>query len=171
MSKSSDRREKLIARLQLLGEQESTETAMFHQAAAASYGARNHRHERHCRSCCGRVRRRRASLPHGCVSPRSAVTSVLDRLERQSLIIRSQHPRTDARSLCSANTKTLADGDNVYRSIGDAYAALQRGFTTSELEFLVRYYEGVDRGDSARDRPARGECRSAPEPARRESMS
>ena len=38
MSKSGDRREKLIARLQLLGEQESTETAMFHQAAAASYG-------------------------------------------------------------------------------------------------------------------------------------
>ena len=36
MSKSDDGREKLIARLQLLGEQESTETAMFHQAAAAS---------------------------------------------------------------------------------------------------------------------------------------
>jgi hypothetical protein len=38
MPRSSARREELIVRLQLLGEQESTETAMFHQAAAASYG-------------------------------------------------------------------------------------------------------------------------------------
>jgi len=71
-----------------------------------------------------------------------AVTSVLDRLERQSLIIRSQHPEDRRRIIVSATRKTLADGDNVYRSIRDAYAAMQRGFTTSELEFLVRYYEG-----------------------------
>jgi DNA-binding MarR family transcriptional regulator len=71
-----------------------------------------------------------------------AVTSILDRLERQSLIIRGQHPEDRRKIIVSANTKTLTDGDNVYRSIGDGYAAMQRGFTTSELEFLVRYYEG-----------------------------
>ncbi len=66
----------------------------------------------------------------------------------------------------SANTKTLADGDNVYRSIGDAYAAMQRGFTTSELEFLVRYYEGsieVTRREIAR----LGESADRPQRARR----
>ena len=141
MSKSSDRREKLIARLQLLGEQESTETAMFHQAAAASYGL-------------GitdmkalQIVLREGPQTAGQLATRlrlttGAVTSVLDRLERQSLIIRSQHPEDRRKIIVSANTKTLTDGDNVYRSIGDAYAAMQQGFTTAELEFLVRYYEG-----------------------------
>lgn len=70
------------------------------------------------------------------------MTRFLDRLERQSLIIRSQHPEGRRKIIVSANTKTLTESDNVYRSIGDAYAAMQGGFTTSELEFLVRYYEG-----------------------------
>lgn len=141
MSKPSDRREKLIVRLQLLGEQESTETAMFHQAAAASYGL-------------GitdmkalQIVLREGPQTAGQLATRlrlttGAVTSVLDRLERQSLIIRSQHTEDRRKIIVSANTKTVTDGDNVYRSIGDAYAAMQRGFTTPELEFLVRYYEG-----------------------------
>jgi predicted transcriptional regulator len=141
VSKPSDRREKLIARLQLLGEQESTETAMFHRAAAASYGL-------------GitdmkalQILLREGPQTAGQLATRlrlttGAVTSVLDRLERQSLIIRSQHPEDRRKIIVSANTKTVTDGDNVYRSIGDAYAAMQRDFTTPELEFLVRYYEG-----------------------------
>ena len=53
----------------------------------------------------------------------------------------------------TANAETLDDGDNVYRSIGDAYAAMQRRFTIAELEFLVRYYEAsieVIRRETAR---------------------
>jgi MarR family transcriptional regulator, organic hydroperoxide resistance regulator len=140
MSSSRSRREQLIERLQLLGEQESTETAMFHQAAAASYGL-------------GitdmkalQIVLREGPQTAGQLASRlrlttGAVTSVLDRLERQSLIIRNPHPRDRRKIIVSPNTEALSDGDNVYQSIGEAFAALQRGFTTAELEFLVRYYE------------------------------
>ena len=69
------------------------------------------------------------------------MTSVLDRLRRQSLIVRSPHSEDRRKIIVSANADALTDRDNVYRSIGNAYAALQRRFTTSELEFLLRYYE------------------------------
>jgi MarR family transcriptional regulator, organic hydroperoxide resistance regulator len=141
VSKPSDRREKLIARLQLLGEQESTETAMFHQAAAASYGL-GITDMKALQIVLREGPQTAGQLATPLRLTTGAVTSVLDRLERQSLIIRSQHPEDRRKIIVSANTKTLTDGDNVYRSIGDAYAAMQRGFTTPELEFLVRYYEG-----------------------------
>ena len=140
MSRSSDRREELIARLQLLGEQESTETAVFHQAAAAAYGL-------------GitdmkalQIVLREGPQTAGQLAARlrlttGAVTNVLDRLERQSLIARTPHSEDRRKIIVSANTDALIDRDNVYRSIGDAFAAMQRRFTTSELEFLVRYYE------------------------------
>jgi DNA-binding MarR family transcriptional regulator len=140
MPRSSPKREELIARLQLLGEQESTETAMLHQAAAASYGL-------------GitdmkalQIVLREGPQTAGQLAVRlrlttGAVTSVLDRLERESLIVRSPDSEDRRKIIVTANADALAERDNVYRSIGDAYAALQRRFTTSELEFLVRYYE------------------------------
>ena len=140
MSRSRSRREELIERLQLLGEQESTETAMFHQAAAASYGLAITDLKalqivlREGPQTAGQLASR-LRLTSG------AVTSVLDRLERQSLIIRSPHPQDRRKIIVSANTEALNDGDNVYQSIGTAFAAMQRRFTTAELEFLVRYYE------------------------------
>ncbi len=70
-----------------------------------------------------------------------AVTSVLDRLERKSLIVRSPDSGDRRKIIVTANSDALAGHDNVYRSIGDAYAAMQRRFTISELEFLVRYYQ------------------------------
>jgi MarR family transcriptional regulator, organic hydroperoxide resistance regulator len=140
MPRSSTRREELIARLQLLGEQESTETAMFHQAAAASYGLGITDMKalqivlREGPQSAGKLAAR-LRLTTG------AVTSVLDRLERESLIVRSPDSEDRRKIIVTANSDGLAERDNVYRSIGDAYAAMQRRFTTSELEFLVRYYE------------------------------
>jgi DNA-binding MarR family transcriptional regulator len=140
MPKPSKRRAELIARLRVLGEQESTETAMFHQAAAASYGL-------------GitdmkalQILLREGSQTPGQLATRlhlttGAVTSVLDRLERQALIRRSPHSEDRRKIVVSAEQETIARGDQVYRSIGDAYAALQRRFSTEDLEFLVRYYE------------------------------
>jgi len=140
MTRSNVRREELIARLQVLGELESTDTAMFHQAAAASYGL-------------GitdmkalQIVLREGPQSAGTLAGRlqlttGAVTSVLDRLERKSLIVRSPHPTDRRKIIVTANPDALSDRDNVYRSIGDAYAAMQRRFTTSELETLVRYYE------------------------------
>ena len=148
MSKSSDRREKLIARLQLLGEQESTETAMFHQAAAASYGLGITDMKalqivlREGPQTAGELAMR-LRLTTG------AVTSVLDRLERQSLIIRSQHPEDRRRIIVSANTKTLADGDNVYRSIGGRVRCHAERLHNLRAGVSGALLRGVDRGDSA----------------------
>jgi len=152
MPRSNTRREELIARLQLLGEQESTETAMFHQAAAASYGLGItdmkalqivlREGPQTAGQLAGRLR-----LTTG------AVTSVLDRLERESLIVRSPDSEDRRKIIVTANSDALAGHDNVYRSIGDAYAAMQRRFTISELEFLVRYYQAsieMIRGEIAR---------------------
>ena len=140
MARSTARRAELIARLQVLGEMESTDTAMFHQAAAASYGL-------------GitdmkalQIVLREGPQNAGALAARlhlttGAVTSILDRLERKSLIVRSQDPADRRKIIVTANSEALTDRDNVYRSIGDAYAAMQRRFTTSELETLVCYYE------------------------------
>jgi MarR family transcriptional regulator, organic hydroperoxide resistance regulator len=140
MPRSSKRRAELIARLRVLGEQESTETAMFHQAAAASFGLGITDMK-----ALQILLREGPQIP-GQLATRlhlttGAVTNVLDRLERQALIRRSPHSEDRRKIVVSAEQETIARGDQVYRSIGDAYAALQRRFSTEELEFLVHYYE------------------------------
>jgi DNA-binding MarR family transcriptional regulator len=130
-------RSALIARLARLGEQESTGTALFHQAAAASYGV-------------GVVDMKALSilLAEGPQSAGSlgaaigltsgAVTGLVDRLIAHGMATRSNDPADRRRSIISADPAVL-EGDNVYLSIGAAFSALHSGYTTEELEFLVRY--------------------------------
>jgi hypothetical protein len=35
----------------------------------------------------------------------------------------------------------MASGENVYQSIGDAFAKLHAGYSTEQLEFLARHLE------------------------------
>jgi DNA-binding MarR family transcriptional regulator len=70
-----------------------------------------------------------------------AVTSVVDRLSRRGAVNRAPHPDDGRKVLVSADREALAAGDNVYLSIGAAYAALHATFSTAELEFLERYLE------------------------------
>ena len=130
-------RSALIARLARLGEQESTGTALFHQAAAASYGV-------------GVVDMKALSilLADGPQSAGSlgaaigltsgAVTGLVDRLIAHGMATRSNDPADRRRSIISADPAVL-EGDNVYLSIGAAFSALHSAYTTEELEFLVRY--------------------------------
>jgi DNA-binding MarR family transcriptional regulator len=130
-------RSALIARLARLGEQESTGTALFHQAAAASYGV-------------GVVDMKALSilLAEGPQSAGSlgaaigltsgAVTGLVDRLIAHGMATRSNDPADRRRSIISADPAVL-EGHNVYLSIGAAFSALHSGYTTEELEFLVRY--------------------------------
>jgi DNA-binding MarR family transcriptional regulator len=130
-------RHALIARLARLGEQESTGTALFHQAAAASYGV-------------GVVDMKALSilLAEGPQSAGSlgaavgltsgAVTGLVDRLIAHGMATRSNDPADRRRILISADPAVI-EGDNVYLSIGAAFSALHSGYTTEELEFLVRY--------------------------------
>ena len=130
-------RSALIARLASLGEQESTSTALFHQTAAASYGV-------------GVVDMKALSilLAEGPQSAGSlgaalgltsgAVTGLVDRLIARGMATRTQDATDRRRSIISADPAVL-DDENVYLSIGAAFSALHAGYTTEELEFLVRY--------------------------------
>lgn len=127
----------LIAQLAGLGEQESTGTALFHQTAAAAYGV-------------GVVDMKALSilLAEGPQSAGSlgaalgltsgAVTGLVDRLISHKMAIRSHDPADRRRTIITADP-AVRDGDNVYLSIGAAFSELHSGYTTEELEFLVRY--------------------------------
>ena len=137
MTTANSARSALIARLASLGEQESTGTALFHQAAAASYGV-------------GVVDMKALSilLAEGPQSAGSlgaalgltsgAVTGLVDRLIAHGMATRTQDAADRRRSIISAGPAVL-DGDNVYLAIGAAFSALHSSYTTEELEFLVRY--------------------------------
>jgi DNA-binding MarR family transcriptional regulator len=130
----------LNAQLVLLGEVASTETALFHQAAAARHGLGITDMKalgallREGPMTAGQLARR-LSLTTG------AVTSVIDRLARQDLVTRQPDARDRRKVIVVANQARLAAGENVYRSIGDAFSRLHDTLTTEQLEFLVRYHE------------------------------
>jgi hypothetical protein len=67
-----------------------------------------------------------------------AVTGLVDRLVAHQMATRSADPADRRRSIISADPSVL-EGDNVYLAIGAAFTALHAGYTTEELEFLVRY--------------------------------
>ena len=136
------RRAALGARLAQLGEIWSTETALFHQAAAAQYGLGVTDMKtlsvltQEGPMTAGRLAQR-LSLTTG------AITNVIDRLARRDLVRRAPDPDDRRKVIVVANQETLAAGENVYRSIGAAFAALFDTYTVAELEFLARFYEAA----------------------------
>jgi DNA-binding MarR family transcriptional regulator len=135
-----ERREALIARMQVLGEMASTETALFHQVAAARVGLGITDMKalsalmQEGPMTAGQLTKR-LSLTTG------AVTSVIDRLERQRLVQRMPDPNDRRKVIVAVNQQTLASGDNIYLSMGAAFSALLDTYTTEQLEFLVRFYQ------------------------------
>ncbi|MBA3823278.1 MAG: MarR family transcriptional regulator [Ktedonobacterales bacterium] len=135
-----EQRTALIDQLQLLGEAASTETALFHQAAAAKYGLGITDMKtlsivlREGPQSAGQIAKR-LSLTTG------AVTSVIDRLERQGLVRREPDPHDRRKVIVMVNQQNLAHEDNIYQSMGAAFEHLLRQYSTAELAFLVRFYE------------------------------
>ncbi|HKW23269.1 MAG TPA: MarR family transcriptional regulator [Ktedonobacterales bacterium] len=134
------RRAELFAQLQVLGETSSTETALFHQAAAAKYGLGITDMKalgalmQEGPMTAGQIAKR-LSLTSG------AVTSLIDRLERRDLVKRAPDPNDRRKVIVIPNLETLASGENVYRSMGEAFNQLHETYTTEQLEFLVHYLE------------------------------
>ena len=133
-------RQELYRQLAILGETSSTETALFHQAAAAKYGlgitdmkALGVLFQEGAMTA-GQLAKR-LSLTTG------AVTSVVDRLERRNLVRRMADPGDRRKVIVTVNQETIASGPNVYRSIGEAFRALHETYSTEQLEFLARYYQ------------------------------
>jgi DNA-binding MarR family transcriptional regulator len=133
-------RAELVDRLRLLGEQGATQTALFQQTAAASYGL-------------GVTDMRALSIllregpqTAGALASRlhltsGAVTGVIDRLGAAGLARRGSDAQDRRRVVVSADLERLATGDNVYAGIGTAFDELHDSLTVAELRFLVRYLE------------------------------
>ena len=135
-----ERREALYAQLQILGEVASTETALFHQAAAAKYGLGITDMKalgallQEGPMTAGQIAKR-LSLTSG------AVTNLIDRLERRNFVRRAPDPNDRRKVIVIANQEMLASGENVYLSMGEAFYRLYETYTTEQLEFLVQYHK------------------------------
>jgi DNA-binding MarR family transcriptional regulator len=131
-------RDQLIQQMQFLGQMSSTETALFHQTAAASHGL-------------GITDMKTISVltqegPHtaGQLADRlsltsGAITNVIDRLERRGLLDRKPDPKDRRKVVVVANEAKLASMGSIYDGIGEAFTALTAHYTIEQLEFLVSH--------------------------------
>jgi len=70
-----------------------------------------------------------------------AITSVIDRLESYDLVKRTPDANDRRKVIVVVNHEKLAEGKNVYQSMGEAFDKLLQNYSTTELEFLVQYYQ------------------------------
>jgi hypothetical protein len=127
----------LVAQLAALGEQESTGTALFHQAAAAHYGLGVS--DMKALSILLAEGPQTAGALGGALGLTSgAVTGLVDRLIARGIARRTPDPTDRRRQIIEAEPDLPWD-ENVYLPIGAAFSRLHAGYTTEELAFLVRY--------------------------------
>ena len=137
---NNEQRQNLIGQLQFLAEAASTETALFHQAAASQYGLGITDMKtlsiliQEGAMTAGEIGNR-LSLTSG------SVTTLIDRLEAQELVQRQRHATDRRKVVVTVNEEKLAAGNNVYRSMGEAFARLVESYTTEQLMFLVQFYQ------------------------------
>jgi DNA-binding MarR family transcriptional regulator len=141
-TEEGERRKALIEKLQFLGEAVSTETALFQQAAAAKYGLGITDMKtlsillQEGPLSAGEIGNR-LSLTSG------SVTTLIDRLERQDFVRRRPDAKDRRKVIVAVNQEKLASGENVYRSMGEAFAGLVEVYTTEQLEFLMQFYQAT----------------------------
>lgn len=141
-AREHERRKMLGDQLQFLGQMASTETALFHQAAAAKYGLgitdmkTLSALQQEGPMTAGQLAKR-LSLTTG------AVTNLIDRLERQDFVTRAPDPHDRRKVIVAVNERKLATSENVYLSMGEAFNTLVETYSTEQLEFLVRFYRAT----------------------------
>ncbi len=143
MSEHEDqRRAALIDQLQFLGQMASTETALFHQRAAAKYGLGITDMKTIS------ILQQEGSMTAGQIGQRlsltsGAVTNVIDRLERRGLLRREPDAHDRRKVIVVANEQQIEAIGAPYRSMGATFDTLLRTYTTEELEFLARYSQAA----------------------------
>src|ERR1700733_9267942 len=114
------KRQTLMGQMQFLGQMASTETAMFHQAAAAKQGLGITDMKtistlmQEGPMTAGQIAIR-LSLTSG------AITNVIDRLEGHDLVKRSPDPKDRRKVIVAVNQEKLEAGENVYQSMGESF--------------------------------------------------
>ncbi len=136
----SGQRASLVDRLLFLGQMASTETALFHQLAAAKLGLGVTDMKTLS------ALQQEGSMTAGQLAVRlslttGAITNVIDRLARQELVKRTADPTDRRKVIVTINQDKLDEGPNPYISMGEAFSALYATYSTEQLAFLVRYHE------------------------------
>jgi DNA-binding MarR family transcriptional regulator len=136
----SSERDDLIQRLMLLGQIDSTQTALFQQKAAASYGLGIT--EMKALDILTREGPQTAGQLTAALHLTSgAITGVVDRLEKRGIAHRGVDPDDRRKVIVTADLQQLAAADNVYLSIGQAFADLHALYSNEELAFLAQHLE------------------------------
>jgi MarR family transcriptional regulator, organic hydroperoxide resistance regulator len=137
-----EHRKSLMSQMQFLGQMASTETALFHQEAAAKLGL-------------GITDMKSVStlllegpMTAGQLAQRlnlttGAVTNVLDRLEQRNFVKRAPDAKDRRKVIVAVNQKQLEPSDNIYRSMGESFEKLLETYSTQELEFLVQFHQAT----------------------------
>jgi DNA-binding MarR family transcriptional regulator len=133
-------REELMQRMLFLGQMSSTETALFHQKAAESFGVG-----------ITDIKAVSALMQEGPMSPTQlaerlqvttgAVTNLVDRLEKKGMVYRKPHSQDRRRLVVHVEPKSFSRHHNPYNSMGEAYVRLLDSYSAQELQFLVTYLE------------------------------
>lgn len=133
-------RDDLIERLALLGEEEATQTALFQQLAAASYGL-GVTHMKALSILLREGPQSASDLMARLHVTSGAVTGIVDRLVADGLATREPDVADRRRVRVAADPAGLAGRENVYAGIGTAFAELYTGYTTEQLRFLAAHAE------------------------------
>jgi DNA-binding MarR family transcriptional regulator len=135
-----EQRKALMEQMQFLGQMASTETALFHQTAAAKngFGITDMKTistlMQEGSMTAGQIAKR-LSLTTG------AVTSVIDRLEKAKMVKRYPDVHDRRKVVVRVNKEKIERLGKVYDSIGEVFAKVLERYSTKELEFLVEYYK------------------------------
>lgn len=141
-SPASTQRRALIQRLQYLGQMQSTETAHFHQIAAAQNGLNI------TDSKTLSVLMQEGPMTAGQLAVRlslttGAITSVIDRLEVAGYVQRSSDPEDRRKVIVTVNHDVRAKTGKTYESMGEAFTKLLGQYSTEQLEFLVNFMQSA----------------------------
>lgn len=137
---SSDSRESLTQQLQFLGQMVNTEIAFFHQVAAAQNNLLI------TDSKTISILMQEGSMTAGELASRlslttGAVTTVIDRLEKQGYAKRVADPNDRRKVIVEINAKKLQKLGKPYESVSIEFHKLVSNYTIKELKFLISFYK------------------------------
>jgi DNA-binding MarR family transcriptional regulator len=133
-------RASLLDELQFLGQMMSSETALFHNAAAAKNGLSI------TESKTISALMQEGPMTAGDLAKRlslttGAVTGVIDRLEAAGFARRTADPNDRRKVVDNLNAKKLKRLGKTYESMGETFQRVLGQYSTAELRFLVQYFE------------------------------
>ncbi|HSW99878.1 MAG TPA: MarR family transcriptional regulator [Patescibacteria group bacterium] len=137
---AQEERKALIAHMLFLGQMLSTETALFHQTAAAKYGLGITDMKtisvlmQEGPTTAGQLAKR-LSLTTG------AITNVVDRLGKRGILERMPDANDRRKVIVTVNYEKLGGANNAYRSMGETFERLLQEYSTEQLTFLVQFYK------------------------------